>query len=80
MTALFMLYIAVHALIVPSWRRGRPGRARSREAVAARAEVVPFILLMLVTLGGLYFGWVTTTEAAAIGCVFSILLGPRWAI
>ena len=41
-------------------------------------EVVPFILLMVVTLGGLYFGYVTTTEAAAIGGAFSIVLGLIW--
>src|SRR4029453_8758585 len=38
-------------------------------------EVLPFFFLILVTVGGLYFGWTTTTEAAAIGCVLSILLG-----
>ena len=36
---------------------------------------MPFFLLIAVTLGGLYFGFVTTTEAAVIGCVLSILLG-----
>ena len=32
-------------------------------------------LLMLGTLGGLYLGFVTTTEAAVVGCALSILLG-----
>ena len=32
-------------------------------------------MLIAATLGGLYFGVVTTTEAAVIGCVLSILLG-----
>jgi C4-dicarboxylate transporter DctM subunit len=32
-------------------------------------------LLIVGTLGGLYFGVVTTTEAAVIGCFLSILLG-----
>ena len=41
----------------------------------ALAEVVPFVLLMLGTLGGLYFGFVTTTEAAVVGCVLSVGLG-----
>ena len=36
---------------------------------------MPFILLILGTLGGLYFGVVTTTEAAVVGCVLSIGLG-----
>ena len=32
-------------------------------------------MLIAATLGGLYFGIVTTTEAAVIGCVLSIVLG-----
>src|SRR5712691_3900897 len=75
MTALFMLYIGVHARIVPAVAP-REGGARSlRELVGAVAEVVPFFVLIAATLGGLYFGVVTTTEAAVIGCVLSILLG-----
>jgi tripartite ATP-independent transporter DctM subunit len=75
MTALFMIYIAMHALIVPSVAPREAGARSFREAAAATLEVVPFFVLVLVTLGGLYFGWTTTTEAAAIGCVLSILLG-----
>jgi C4-dicarboxylate transporter, DctM subunit len=75
MTALFMIYIAGHALVVPSVAPREAGPRSLREAAFAVLEVVPFVFLVLATLGGLYFGWVTTTEAAAIGCVLSVLLG-----
>ena len=78
MTAFFMLYIAVHAKIDPTIAPKEPPPKSFREVVIASAEVVPFILLMVVTLGGLYFGYVTTTEAAAIGGAFSIVLGLIW--
>jgi tripartite ATP-independent transporter DctM subunit len=75
MTALFMIYIAVHAKLAPSVAPKEAGARSFGAAIAALLEVVPFFVLILVTLGGLYFGWTTTTEAAAIGCVLSILLG-----
>src|SRR5262247_1581096 len=75
MTALFMLYIAVHARVVPGVAPREAGPRSLRELIWAIAEVLPFFFLISATLGGLYFGVVTTTEAAVIGCVLSILLG-----
>ena len=75
MTALFMLYIAVHAKIVPAVAPTESGPRSPAELIHAVADVIPFFLLIAATLGGLYFGLVTTTEAAAIGCVLSVLLG-----
>jgi len=75
MTACFMLYIAVHAKLDPTVAPRESGPGSMGELLAALAEVVPFILLILGTLGGLYFGVVTTTEAAVVGCVLSIALG-----
>ena len=75
MTAFFMIYIAIHAKIDPSVAPREAGPRSGGELLRALAEVVPFVLLILGTLGGLYFGIVTTTEAAVVGCVLSILLG-----
>src|SRR3981189_571189 len=75
MTALFMVYIAVHAKIVPGVAPREAGLRSFGAFARAMADVVPFFLLIAATLGGLYFGVVTTTEAAVIGCVLSILLG-----
>ena len=75
MTACFMLYIAVHAKLDPTVAPREVGPGSTAELLRALAEVVPFMLLILGTLGGLYFGVVTTTEAAVVGCVLSIGLG-----
>jgi C4-dicarboxylate transporter, DctM subunit len=75
MTACFMLYIAVHAKLDPTVAPREVGPGSTAELLRAMAEVVPFMLLILGTLGGLYFGVVTTTEAAVVGCVLSIGLG-----
>ena len=75
MTALFMLYIGLHATLVPGVAPREPGARNLREVLRALADIAPFILLIAGTLGGLYFGVVTTTEAAVIGCFLSILLG-----
>jgi tripartite ATP-independent transporter DctM subunit len=74
MTAMFMLYIGIHAKLDPRIAPRESGPRSVGEFLIALAEVVPFILLMLGTLGGLYFGYVTTTEAAVVGCVLSIVL------
>jgi len=75
MTALFMLYIGVHAKLVPSVAPKEQGARNVHEVIRALADIAPFVVLIAGTLGGLYFGVVTTTEAAVIGCFLSILLG-----
>jgi tripartite ATP-independent transporter DctM subunit len=75
MTAAFMTYIAVHAKIDPGVAPREQGPGSVAQLLRALAEVVPFVLLIAGTLGGLYFGVVTTTEAAVVGCVLSIVLG-----
>jgi tripartite ATP-independent transporter DctM subunit len=75
MTALFMLYISVHAKLVPSVAPKEQGARNLYEVIHALADIAPFVVLIAGTLGGLYFGVVTTTEAAVIGCFLSILLG-----
>ena len=75
MTAFFMLYIGVHAKLVPSVAPKEQGARNLYEVIRALADIAPFVVLIAGTLGGLYFGVVTTTEAAVIGCFLSILLG-----
>src|SRR5436305_903721 len=72
---LFMLYIGVHAALVPGVAPKEHGAKNIREVLRALADILPFVVLILGTLGGLYFGVVTTTEAAVIGCFLSLLLG-----
>ena len=75
MTLFFMLYIGVHAKVAPASAPREAGPKSFDEIVEALRDVLPFFLLIGGTLGGLYFGVVTTTEAAVIGCFLSIILG-----
>ncbi len=75
MTAFFMLYIAIHAKLDPAVAPKEQGARNLHEVLRALADIAPFVALIAGTLGGLYFGVVTTTEAAVIGCFLSILLG-----
>jgi tripartite ATP-independent transporter DctM subunit len=78
MTALFMLYIAVHALARPGVAPREAGPASLREFIAALIDVLPFVVLIAGTLGGIYAGLVTTTEGATIGCLLAIVLGATF--
>ena len=75
MTGFFMLYIAAHALYDPRVAPKEHGAKNVHEVLRAIADIAPFFALIAGTLGGLYFGVVTTTEAAVIGCFLSLLLG-----
>jgi C4-dicarboxylate transporter, DctM subunit len=75
MTAAFMIYIGAHAMAVPGVAPRESGPRSLNELFAAFADVLPFALLITGTLGGIYAGLVTTTEAATIGCSLAILLG-----
>lgn len=74
LAGLFMLYIAVHAFFKGGRGEKAPRPTRMQVFIAA-LDVVPFFLLIGGTLGTLYAGWATTTEAATIGCLLSLFLG-----
>ncbi|MEO1193631.1 MAG: TRAP transporter large permease [Pseudomonadota bacterium] len=77
--ALFMLLIGVLALIKPSIA---PRETATEEPpvnwTETAADLLPFSLVILVTLGSIYFGIATPTEAAAVGSVISIAVGVIW--
>jgi C4-dicarboxylate transporter DctM subunit len=75
MTLLFMIYIGIHATILPIVAPREAGPRSLRELIAALADVLPFAILITGTLGGIYAGLVTTTEGATIGCSLAIILG-----
>ena len=74
---LTLLYIVV-ALLVAHWRpQDAPTapRASTGERIAALARPWQFISLFIVTIGGIYAGIFSPTEAASIGACGAILLG-----
>src|SRR6266700_5681424 len=64
MTAFFMLYIGVHATLKPGVAPRERGPQSVAEFFRALADLLPFAILIIGTLGGIYAGLVTTTEGA----------------
>ncbi len=46
-----------------------------RARLAALVQVWPVALLFLVVIGGIYLGWFSPTEGAAVGCIGALIAG-----
>jgi tripartite ATP-independent transporter DctM subunit len=75
LTAFFMAFIAARSIIYPHLAPREKGPKSVGEAARAVLDVAPFFIIVAGSLGSLYAGWVTTSEAATIGCVLAIALG-----
>lgn len=78
LTLLFMAYIFVEALRRPEVAPREPGIRGAAELREALADVVPFVVLIGGTIGSIYLGLVTPTEAAAVGCVLAAIIARVW--
>ncbi|HET6196057.1 MAG TPA: TRAP transporter large permease [Acetobacteraceae bacterium] len=78
LTGLFMTYIFIHALVKPEIAPRERGPQSTAEFVSALADLVPFVLVIGGTMGSLYAGWVTPTEAAAAGCAVGLVVSAIW--
>jgi len=78
LTFLFMSYIAAHALVRPAVAPRERPLFTPATFLSAVADVLPFFVLVGGTLGSIYLGLVTPTEAAAIGSVFAIVIARLW--
>lgn len=78
LTAMFMAYIAVHAMLDSSVAPKESGPSSLSELLFALADILPFVLLIGGTMGGIYLGLMTPTEAAAIGCITGIIISLIW--
>jgi tripartite ATP-independent transporter DctM subunit len=78
LTALFMVYVGALALARP----GVVGHERHRTGAIAGAEtaqdLLPFAVLIVSVMGSLYLGFITPTEAAAVGCVMATIVCLIW--
>jgi tripartite ATP-independent transporter DctM subunit len=75
LAGLFMVYIGIRCALNPTLAPRVEGTASVREYLRALLEIVPFLVIIVGSLGSLYVGWVTTTEAAAVGSVLAIAMG-----
>jgi C4-dicarboxylate transporter, DctM subunit len=78
LTALFMAYVIVHALLRPEIAPRERGPQNLGEFVSALADLLPFAIVIGGTMGSLYFGWATPTEAAAVGCLAAFFVSMIW--
>jgi hypothetical protein len=65
LTAMFMAYIACHAWLQPSVSPVVAAKYSPRDILTALLDFIPFVVLIGGTIGNIYSGLVTPTEAAA---------------
>ncbi|MBI3708934.1 MAG: TRAP transporter large permease, partial [Proteobacteria bacterium] len=76
LAGLFMVYVGVRCVVQPSLvPPTSPERLSFRRAIIGAAKVLPLVILMVVVLGSIYFGFATPTEAAAVGAVVAVAIG-----
>jgi len=74
LTIMFMLYVRVRVAVSPQLIPAREPRPSRAEIIAGLRDCIPITILMLSILGGMYFGVVTPTEAAAFGCLIALII------
>lgn len=77
LSALFIVYIAVRTLLKPSLAPPVPPEERlpwRQRLIFLRGVILPIILVVLV-LGSIFAGIASPTEASALGCLGSIIMG-----
>jgi len=78
MTAAFAVHVLIVAWLKPSAAPALPAEVRDIGGKALGRRVlfamVPPLLLILLVLGSIFFGFATPTEAGAVGCVGAMIL------
>ncbi len=75
---IFMVYIGIVARLRPAVAPRDRAHVSIADKLRALVDLVPFILLMLTVLGGIYFGFATPTEAGAIGASLALVVSVVW--
>jgi C4-dicarboxylate transporter DctM subunit len=69
----------VATVVVLCWRNpriGPPGKATSvKEKLRATSGIIGALLLFFLTIGGLFLGWFSPTQAGAIGAAGALVIG-----
>ncbi len=71
---LFSAYIVVWALLNPDKQPPPEARMSFANKLRASAQLIPCALLIVGTIGTMFVGWATATEAAAFGVLGSLIL------
>jgi C4-dicarboxylate transporter DctM subunit len=78
LTSLFMFYVGARAALQPSVAPQEGPDLKQAKWLGTAADLLPFAVLIALVMGSLYFGFVTPTEAAAVGCCLSLLVCLIW--
>jgi C4-dicarboxylate transporter DctM subunit len=76
LTAIFMIYIGIKCLLRPGLAPRSATDAPLSIKIAGLTDVVPVLFIALLMLFGIYFGWMTPTEAGAVGALCGAILIP----
>src|SRR5258708_5412718 len=74
LTAMFMAYIAIHAWLKPEVAPREHGAQSMGEILNALLDVVPFVVLIGGTIGSIYSGLVTPTDAARVRVLVAMII------
>src|ERR1044072_7305448 len=72
--AMFMGFVTIKVWLDPSLAPPRERGYSWGQVAYAFVQIGPVVLIMLVTIGGMYFGVVTPTEAAALSCLLAAII------
>lgn len=78
LAGLYVVYIAIRTIKNPGLVPAQAPPATRREVAMAVASLAPLTGLILIVLGGIYLGYSTPTEAAAVGSLLSMIIAMSW--
>ncbi len=78
LAGLYVLYIAIRTTANPDLVPPKAQPATRQEVARAIASLAPLTGLILIVLGGIYLGYSTPTEAAAVGSLLSMIIAIFW--
>ncbi len=73
LAGMYSLYIMIVSIIKPNVTPKSEKEYTLKEKIKHSKDIFPVVFLILIVLGGIYLGYTTPTEAAAIGVVGSYL-------
>lgn len=75
LAAAYSIYISTRATLQPDFAPRSSLRFSLAEKLKSTTLVLPVAIVILVVIGGIFSGWLTATEAGAIGAVIALILG-----
>jgi C4-dicarboxylate transporter, DctM subunit len=69
---MFMGYVSYRVYMDPTLVPARQPRHTWTQVAVALVEISPVVSIILITIGGMYWGLVTPTEAAALSCLLAL--------